>query len=249
MATIDLNADVGESFGHYTIGDDARLIPLITSANIACGLHAGDYRTVDEAVELCIKYKVKIGAHIGFADLAGFGRRVLPIDNLELKSLVTYQIGVMLGFCRSKGVKLNHVKLHGALYNIVAESPSLSQTLVETIRSVDEEIIWYGLAGSSNEIVAKELNHPFYAEVFSDRAYRTDGSLVPRTNPNAMIEDLDEANLRMVSLIKNGSIKTITGELIHLHADTICIHGDKADASLHAQSLRLALEAAGIQIA
>lgn len=249
MATIDLNADVGESFGHYKIGDDSQLIPLITSANIACGLHAGDYRIIEKTVDLCIKHSVKIGAHIGFADVAGFGRRMLPIDNDELKSLVTYQIGVMLGFCLSKGVRLNHVKLHGALYNIVAESHSLSQTLVETIRSIDEEIIWYGLAGSSNETVAKEMKHPFYSEVFSDRAYRSDGSLVPRTNPNAMIEDLNEANLRMISLIKNGSLKTFTGEVIHLHADTICIHGDKVDASLHALSLRRALEAAGIQIA
>lgn len=249
MATIDLNADVGESFGHYKIGDDAHLIPLITSANIACGLHAGDYRIIEETVDLCIKHSVKIGAHIGFADLAGFGRRMLPIDNRELKSLVTYQIGVMLGFCHSKGARLNHVKLHGALYNLVAESPSLSQTLVETIRSIDKKIILYGLAGSSNETVANDMKHPFYAEVFSDRAYRSDGSLVPRTSSNAMIEDLNEANLRMVSLIKNGYLKAITGEVVNLRADTICIHGDKPDASFHAMSLRQALESAGIQIA
>jgi len=249
MVIVDLNADVGESYGHYTIGDDENLIPYLTSANIACGLHAGDPSTIAKAVLLCVDHGVKIGAHIGFSDIQGFGRRLLPIDSASLRELVIYQMGVMLGFCQAYGTKLNHVKLHGALYNKVAESYSLSKTLIETIRSIDSSVILYGLSGSSNELAARDLDHPFYAEVFSDRAYRIDGSLVPRTENGAMIHSPEVASQKMVHLIKSGQMITLSGEAIDLRVDTICLHGDKPDVIEHVQILRTALENEGIVIA
>lgn len=248
MYRIDLNADVGESFGEFNVGEDDRLIPVITSANIACGLHAGDYRVMDKTVLLCKTHGVKIGAHIGYSDIFGFGRRILPITASELSQLAIYQLGALSGICKMHDVKINHVKLHGALYNVVANDFELSKALIETLIKFDSSIKLYGLSGSENEKAAKLYNHPFYAEVFSDRAYQSNGQLVSRLNSNALITDEKIINHRMINLIKSGKIESDNGEMITLKADTICIHGDKIGAANSAISLKSALIEAGIKI-
>ncbi|GAB6106219.1 LamB/YcsF family protein [Fusibacter bizertensis] len=248
MYKIDLNADVGESFGEFKVGEDDRLIPIITSANIACGLHAGDYRIMDQTVALCKKYDVKIGAHIGFNDIFGFGRRQLPVGALELKQLVSYQLGALYGVCKLHGVEINHVKLHGALYNTVANDLELSSVLIRTIKQFNDAIKLYGLSGSENERASKLLDHPFYAEVFSDRAYQSNGQLVSRSKSNAMITNTELIANRMINLVKTGKITAEDGETITLKADTICIHGDQPDAADKALKLKNALITAGVVI-
>lgn len=248
MFKVDLNADVGESYGDFIVGEDDRLIPIITSANIACGLHAGDYKIMDHTVKLCKKYGVKIGAHIGFNDIFGFGRRSFPIDSNELEMLISYQLGALMGVCKINDAKINHVKLHGALYNIVANDLNLSRTLILTVRRFDASIKIYSLSRSETEKAAFLLDHPFYAEVFSDRAYQSDGQLVSRNKNNALINDAEIIVKRMIHLIKTGQISAENGDMITLKADTICIHGDRIGAAVKADKLKSALVESGIEV-
>jgi UPF0271 protein len=238
----DLNADIGEQFGVYHIGNDEALMPYITSANIACGFHAGDPDTMYNTVALCKKYNIHVGAHPGYDDLKGFGRRSIPISHDELYNLIVYQLGAMLGMCKALDVKLVHVKPHGALYNDLAKDYEASKVVVRAVMSIDSGLVMFGLPGSEMERACLDYGLCFYSEVFADRAYNDDGSLVDRKLPGALIESVSKAVERMVELKKSGRIKTINNNWIPLKADTICLHGDGENAILLAQSLSQALQ-------
>lgn len=248
MKWVDLNSDVGESFGAYKLGDDERLMPFISSANIACGFHAGDYMTINKTVKMCVKHGVLIGAHVGYDDLLGFGRREKDMTLDEIESLVTYQVGVMMGYCHLHGTFLNHVKLHGALYNQSAKNAALALKIVETIKKIDKQLVLYGMAQSAHEKMAKQENLPFCSEVFSDRNYQVDGSLVPRNQPNAMIDDPSLAIQRMVHLVKFGELEDVDLNKLTLKAETICIHGDTPNAWVYAKALKEAMGEQGIKV-
>ena len=248
MKWVDLNSDVGESYGVYRIGEDERLMPFISSANIACGFHAGDPMTIQKTVRLCVEHSVLIGAHVGYDDLLGFGRREQHLSLEEVESLVAYQVGVMMGFCQLNGTFLNHVKLHGALYNQSAKDPVLALKILESIKKIDKQLIFYGMPQSEHEKMAKQVGVPFCAEVFSDRNYQSDGSLVPRSSAQAIVEDSQKAIERMVHLVKNGEVEAISGQKLALRADTICIHGDTPGAWIYAKTLKEALLDQGIKV-
>ncbi|MBE0449211.1 MAG: LamB/YcsF family protein [Clostridia bacterium] len=242
LKNYDLNADIGERFGIYHIGNDEALMPYITSANIACGFHAGDPDTMYNTVALCKKYNIHVGAHPGYYDLKGFGRRSIPICHDELYNLIVYQLGAMLGMCKALDVKLVHVKPHGALYNDLAKDYDASKVVVRAVMSIDSSLVMFGLPGSETERACLDYGLCFYSEVFADRAYNDDGSLVDRKLPGALIESVSKATQRMVELKKSGRIKTINNNWIHLKADTICLHGDGDNAILLAQSLSQAFQ-------
>lgn len=248
MNQIDLNCDLGESFGHYTIGMDGEVIPDISSANVACGFHASDPVVMSETVNLAKKYGVGIGAHPGFPDLMGFGRRKMDVKPQEAKAYVQYQIGALSAFCRAAGVPLVHVKPHGALYNMAGKDYALAKAICEGILEVDGRLILLALSGSQMLKAAKDTGLRAASEVFADRAYEEDGSLVARTKPGAMITDEGEAIRRVVRMIKEGKVMSVTGKDIPIRADSVCVHGDNAKALEFVRKIRAALTAEGIRI-
>lgn len=248
MKKIDLNCDLGESFGAYTIGCDSKVIPLITSANVACGFHAGDPAIMSETVHLAAKNGTAVGAHPGFPDLQGFGRRKLDASPEEVKSYILYQIGALDGFCRVNGIKMQHVKPHGALYNMAAADEKLAAAICEAIKEFDPELILMGLSGSKMETAAADFGIPFASEVFADRGYRDDGSLVPRKEPGAVITDEELAVKRVVQMAKEGTVETVSGKTIKIKADSVCVHGDNAHALLFVERIKKALEENGIEV-
>jgi UPF0271 protein len=249
MPQVDINCDLGESFGAYTIGMDEKVIPLITSANVACGYHAGDAAVMKKTVALCKKYGVHIGAHPGLPDLQGFGRRAMKISPDEAKAYVQYQLGALQAFCRAAGVPLCHVKPHGALYNMAAKDEALAMAIAEGICEVDPALTLLALSGSKMLEAAKSLSLPCASEVFADRAYLPDGSLVPRGRPGAMILDEDEAVARVVKMVREGTVTALDGSEIPIRADSVCIHGDGLKALAFADKIRAALIAAGVSLA
>ncbi|AEF80268.1 5-oxoprolinase subunit PxpA [Leadbettera azotonutricia] len=246
MAKVDLNCDLGESFGAWKMGMDDKIIPLVSSANIACGFHAGDPLVMEKTVALAKQHGVAVGAHPGFPDLSGFGRRNLAMSAAEARACVQYQIGALEAFCKAAGVPLIHVKAHGALYNMAAKDISLARAIAEGIKAVNPGLIFLALAGSCMVAAAKEIGLPVAEEVFADRAYEEDCSLVSRTKPGAMISDEDEAVSRVVGMIKTGTVKAITGKEISVQADSICVHGDGEKALLFVEKLNRAFKAEGI---
>ena len=243
MKNIDINSDLGESFGAYTMGNDAEVLRYVTSANIACGFHASDPLTMQKAVRQAKEAGVKIGAHPGYPDLVGFGRRELKVSPAELKAMVIYQVGALQAVCKAEGTKLHHVKPHGAMYNMAAKDEKLADAIAEAVAAVDGSLVLVGLSGSCMKAAAEKHGLAFSAEVFADRAYEDDGSLVSRTKPGAMIEDEDLAIRRMLHLLETGTIESSNGKEIRLEADTICVHGDSPKAVLFAKKLREALDA------
>ncbi len=235
---IDLNCDLGESFGNYKIGMDEEVIKFISSANIACGFHASDPLVMEKTVALAKENGVKIGAHPGFPDLAGFGRRNMNVSPKELKAMVVYQIGALNAFCKANEIKMNHVKPHGAMYNMAAKDERLAFAIAEAVAQVDESLVLIGLSGSALLTAAKEVGIKCASEVFADRAYEDDGSLVPRTKIGAVITNAEEASDRAVQMIKFGMVKSISGKEIPISADTICIHGDTPQALHLARIMR-----------
>ena len=221
MYQIDLNSDLGESFGRYTIGNDDKIIPLITSANVACGYHASDPVVMMETIQRAKEAGIAVGAHPGLPDLMGFGRRSMAISNEEAKAYTLYQISAIGGMCKAAGVKLQHVKPHGALYNMAAKDYDLSKAICEAIYEYDKDC---GLKSAS--------------EVFADRAYEEDGTLVNRRKPGAMIEDEDEAINRVIHMINEGKVTSITGKDIDIKADSVCVHGDGEKALLFVEKIR-----------
>ena len=237
MYQIDLNSALGESFGRYTIGNDDKIIPLITSANVACGYHASDPVVMMETIQRVKEAGIAVGAHPGLPDLMGFGRRSMAISNEEAKAYTLYQISALGGMCKAAGVKLQHVKPHGALYNMAAKDYDLSK-----------DLIVMGLSGSEMIKAAHDCGLKAASEVFADRAYEEDGTLVNRRKPGAMIEDEDEAIKRVIRMVKEGKVTSITGKDIDIKADSICVHGDGEKALLFVEKIRKALAEEEIEI-
>lgn len=248
MFSIDLNCDLGESFGAYKIGMDEQVVPNITSANIACGFHAGDPMVMNRTVALCKKYSVGVGAHPGFADLQGFGRRNMDISPEDAKNIVIYQVGALQGFCRANGVEFKHVKPHGALYNMAGRDICLARAICEGIRQVDEGLKILALSGSCMVDAAKDMGITAVSEVFADRAYMPDGSLVPRNHEGAMITDEEEAIARVIRMAKEGCVRAIDGSDIEIIADSVCVHGDGEKALNFVSRIHRSLEEAGVQV-
>lgn len=249
MLKIDLNCDLGESFGAYRLGLDDQVIPHVSSANVACGYHAGDPLVMDKTCALVAAAGARIGAHPGFPDLLGFGRRNLACSPQEAYAYVLYQLGALDGFCRAHGLKMQHVKPHGALYNMAGKDYNLAKGICQAVSDFDSGLILLGLSGSELLRAAGDLGLRCASEVFADRAYEEDGSLVARTKPGAMIEDEGEAIARVVRMVKEQRVRAITGRDIEIKADSVCVHGDGPQALAFVQKIRAALEAEGVRIA
>ena len=248
MKKVDLNCDLGESFGNYTCGMDASVIPHISSANVACGFHAGDPLVMQKTVALAAKYGTAVGAHPGFPDLVGFGRRNMAVSPAELKAMVIYQVGALKAFCRSQGVTLQHVKPHGAMYNMAAKDRKLADAICEAIAEVDSNLILLGLSGSEMLKAAEAKGLRCASEVFADRAYEPDGSLTPRALEGSVITDEEEAIKRVLQMVKSGTVVARNGQVIPIRADSICLHGDGVKAVEFARRIRQALTDSGVEI-
>lgn len=246
---IDLNADLGESFGAYAIGMDAQVIPCISSANLACGWHAGDPNVMEQSVELAKKSDVAVGAHPGFPDLLGFGRRNMKVSPDEARCYIKYQVGALLAFVRAAGLTLQHVKPHGALYNMACKDEALALAICTGIAQVDRDLIVLAPVGSCLLQAAERLGLRTAGEVFADRAYQDDGTLVPRSSPGAVIHDREKAVQRVIEMIEHGTVDSINGRKIPIAAQSVCVHGDHPDALKLARQLRSTLQEHGIRIA
>lgn len=249
MFKVDLNCDLGESFGCYKLGLDEQVIPFISSANVACGYHASDPIVMDKTVKLAKQAGVHIGAHPGFPDLMGFGRRNMVVSPAEAKAYVQYQIGALAALCKANGTKLSHVKPHGALYNMAGKDIKLAAAICEGICEIDDSLILLALSGSEMINAAKAVGLKAAKEVFADRAYESDGSLVARTKEGSMITDEDEAISRVVRMVTQGKVRCITGEDIPIEANSVCVHGDGAKALEFVRKIRDALNNNGVEIA
>ena len=245
---IDINCDMGESFGAYEIGADDEVLPHITSANIACGFHGGDPRVMRTTVANALEHGVAIGAHPGLPDLVGFGRRAMQVSPQEVYDLIIYQVGALLGFVRAAGAELRHVKPHGALYNMAVAQPALADAIARAVHDVDPRLILFGLAGSTMLKSAERADITSASEAFADRNYLHDGSLVPRSRPDALVRDVDEGVRRAIRMVREGVVADVDGEDIPIRADTICIHGDGQNAAQLAKALRAGLTAAGVTV-
>ncbi len=245
-ARIDFNCDMGESFGSYKLGQDEEVIKYITSANVACGFHAGDPQWMRHTVKLAEEHGVGIGAHPSFPDLQGFGRRNMVVTSAEAKDDVTYQIGALKAFTRDH--KLQHVKPHGAMYNMAVEGGDLAKAINEAVLEIDPEMILIVLAGSSWASVAREMGLRVATEAFADRALNPDGTLVSRSKPGSVIHDLDEVVERSLKMVTEGKATAITGEEVEVQADTLCLHGDTPGAVEMARAVRNGLRDAGVEI-
>jgi len=248
---IDLNSDVGESFGVYKIGLDEEVIPLISSANIACGFHAGDPATMRRTIALAKKHGVALGAHPGFPDLLGFGRRSLDATMEEIRDYITYQVGALQAFASLQGLKLQHLKAHGALYNMAVRDMRIWESMAEVIAGIDKDLILVVLAGPKREEL-QEMGRRYGIriafEFFADRAYNRDGSLVSRREPGAVIEDHELVAERVLKMVTNGRVQAKDGAEIEIIADTICVHGDNPAAVKLAGRIREVLLASGIEV-
>lgn len=248
MPQIDLNCDMGESFGTYQKGADADVLAYVTSANIACGFHAGDPSTMRKTVRLALEHSVAIGAHPGYPDLVGFGRRAMDASPQEVYDMVVYQIGALAAFVQSEGGRLHHVKPHGALYNVAAREPSIATAIAEAVYKVDGSLILYGLSGSALVDAGRAIGLQTANEVFADRTYQEDGLLTPRSVPGALIETEEEAVAQVLRMVQDGRVRSQQGTDVVIAADTVCIHGDGPHALRFAKRLRLALDNAGVAV-
>ncbi|SFD90552.1 UPF0271 protein [Lentibacillus persicus] len=245
---IDLNSDIGESFGLYTMGLDEDVLKVITSANVACGYHAGDHNTMYETVQTAKANGVGIGAHPGLPDLQGFGRRQIAVSPKDVYRFVAYQIGALNGFCRVHNVEMSHVKAHGALYHMAVNDPAIAAAVAQAVKDVDPKLILFGLSGS--ELLRAGKNHGLStaSEVFADRTYQPDGTLTPRSEQQAMISDSDEAVKQVLQMIQEKVVTAVDGSTVAIEADTVCVHGDHPRALKFVQHLRSRLNEEGIVI-
>ena len=249
MTTVDLNADMGESFGPWKMGDDAALLRVVTSANIACGGHAGDADVMAATMRMAHENGVGIGAHPGFMDLAGFGRNRLSVPRGTLQNQIRYQVAASVGMARSVGTQVRHLKLHGALANMASEDEELARDLYEAALSVAPDLIVMVLAATAQERAVRSLGCKWAGEIFADRAYNDDATLVDRSKPGAVIHDAETAAARMVEMVKAGAIITESGKHIPSRIDTICLHGDTAEAVQIATAVRKGLQDGGVTLA
>jgi UPF0271 protein len=247
MKRIDLNCDMGESYGAWKMGADAQVMPYISSANIACGFHGGDPATIRKTVRLALEHGVAIGAHPSLPDLMGFGRRVMRISPQDMYDLVVYQAGAVEAFARTAGSRLHHIKCHGALYNMAANDEALSEAMVRAAK--DLGVMLYVLSNSRNHSIAKDMGVSVCAEVFADRGYTDAGELAPRDKPGGMIEDAAKAVRQALAMVEEGYVTSLSGKRVPVAADTICLHGDQPGAVTFAVALRQAFAERGIAVA
>jgi 5-oxoprolinase (ATP-hydrolysing) subunit A len=248
MLRIDLNSDLGESFGPWPMGQDADLMRSITSANVACGFHAGDPGAMRRTVDLAARHGVAIGAHPGFPDLVGFGRREMQASPEEVEDLVLYQLAALAGFASARGVRLQHVKAHGALYNMAARDRSLANAIARAVRTFDPSLILFGLPASALLQAGTAAGLRVAAEAFADRAYEPDGSLASRRKPGSVIHDAEDVVRRAVRMARNHEVVAIDGSTVTFTPDTLCLHGDTPGAADLARQIRAALEGAGVTV-
>ena len=248
IASVDLNADMGESYGPWPMGSDADLLGIVSSANIACGFHAGDADVMARTMEIAVKNGVGIGAHPGFLDIQGFGRRRMHVPHATLGNWVRYQFGAAQAMAKAAGGRIRHIKLHGALANMCSEDAVMARACYEAALSVDPDIIIMVLAATEMENAVKELGCAYAAEIFADRAYNDDATLVDRSLPGAVIHDAGHAAERIVGMVNAGAIIAESGKHIESRIDTICVHGDNAEAVALARAVRDALVSAGIEV-
>jgi UPF0271 protein len=245
---IDLNSDLGEGFGAWSIAPDDELMPLISSANIACGFHAGDPRIMEHTVRQASRNGVGVGAHPGYLDLVGFGRRTVTATPDEVRTDVLYQIGALAGLCRAAKVELQHVKAHGALYNLAVNDPATAESIALAVKQFDPQLLFFVLPESELEAAGASAGLRLVREAFADRGYLPDGLLVPRSRPDAIITDHQEVTQRMIRLVRDGVVTTVEGGDIRLTADTICLHSDTPSALEIAGALRTAFHREGIAV-
>ena len=248
MYKVDLNSDLGESFGRYTLGMDADILQLVSSANVACGYHASDPLVMNKTIAMAKETGVRVGAHPGFPDLMGFGRRNMDVSPAEAKAYTLYQLGALDAFCKAHGVKMQHVKPHGAMYNMAGKDYALSKAICEAIYEYDRDLIVMALSGGELVHAAEDMGLKVAREVFADRAYEEDGSLVNRRKEGAMITDENEAIARVVRMIKEQKVTAVTGKDIPIKADSVCVHGDGVKALAFVKKIRETLTAEGIEI-
>ncbi|QHI99477.1 5-oxoprolinase subunit PxpA [Xylophilus rhododendri] len=247
MASIDINCDMGESFGAWNMGNDLEILGHVTSANIACGFHAGDPDVMFKTVQAAIASNVAIGAHPGLPDLQGFGRRAMAMTSAEVYNLTLYQIGALQAFAQSQGSQLHHVKSHGALYNMTVKDASLARAFAQAVYDYDPGLLVY-VANANMTEAAQNLGLPVAFEVYADRSYQDDGTLTPRNLPHAMIEDVEQAVTQVKRMVCDGVVRSLSGKDVPIVADTLCIHGDQPGAVLFARTIRDALQAEGIEV-
>jgi len=245
---VDLNCDLGESFGIFKVGADSEILRLVSSANIACGLHAGDFQVMHETVKKALSNHVSMGAHPGLPDLQGFGRRWISYTPQEIYDLVLYQIGALDAFVRAEGGQLAHVKPHGALYNKAAVDRPIADAIAQAVRDFDPNLRLFSLSGSVLIRAGQDVGLRTVSEVFADRNYLADGTLVPRSHPQAMVHSLEEMAQRLIRMIKEKTVVSLDGQIVPIDAETVCLHGDEPEALAHAQKLRKTLEEYGIMI-
>jgi len=245
---IDLNCDLGESFGAYTMGNDEVMLGLITSANVACGMHGGDPHVMAQTFATAQANGVALGAHPGFPDLWGFGRRLMPFSTEEIERLVAYQVGAAMGMAALTGGRITHVKTHGALGNLASANADVARAIARAVRAVDPSLWLIAIAGTQSQIEGQKAGLSVASEIYADRTYNPDGTLTDRRKPNAMVHDPQEAASRVVDMIQHGSIIATDGSRLPVRMDTICIHGDGPSAVETAQAVRTALTAAGIEL-
>ncbi len=248
LKSIDLNCDLGESFGAYTIGQDEAVLEYVTSANIACGFHAGDHNVMAKTVKLAKEKNVAIGAHPGLPDLIGFGRREMKVSPEDVYHFVIYQLGALQAFCTVHNVDMQHVKPHGALYNMAVKDRQIAAAIAKAVKAIDPQLILFGLANSKLIEAGHELGLTTASEVFADRTYQQDGTLTPRSEHNALIHDDNVAVNQIIGIVQEKTVTAITGENIHLHADTVCVHGDGPQALMFVKKLYKTLTDKGFSI-
>ena len=239
---------MGESFGAWRMGRDAELMDYVSSINIACGFHAGDPTIIAETIKTALKKGVSVGAHPSYPDLQGFGRREMALSPEEVFDIVLYQIAAVKGICEAYGIKLHHVKPHGALYNRAAKDPALAKAIVKAVKTLDKNLVFYGLAGSHLISEAEKIGLKTASEVFADRTYQPDGTLTPRTEPGALIENAERAVAQVLEMVKDQTVTAVGGEKISIKADTVCIHGDTPQAPEFARTIRERLIKNGIEV-
>ena len=249
MKRIDLNCDMGESYGAWRMGADAEIMPLISSANIACGFHGGDPATIRKTVRLAVDHGVAVGAHPSLPDLQDFGRRVMKISQQDMYDLIVYQAGAVEAFARAAGARLHHVKCHGALYNMAANDEALSDAMARAVGDLGSKVMLYALSNSLMMKIAKNKKVPVLGEVFADRGYSDDGTLAPRDRPGGMIEDELQSVKQALGMVEGGFVVSLSGKRVPVAADTLCLHGDQPGAVAFAKAIRKAFTEREIEIA
>lgn len=249
MKIVDMNSDLGESFGNYKLGMDDKILEIVTSANIACGFHAGDPSVMQKTVALAVKNGAALGAHPGYPDLVGFGRRKMDIAPSDVYNMVVYQVGALAAFAKAAGTRLQHVKPHGAMYNMAAKDAKLAEAIAQAVYDVDKDLILYAQGGTESIKAAEKIGLRTASEVFADRSYQDDGTLTPRSQPGAMITDEEKSIAQVLSMVLEGKVTALSGKVIPVKADSICLHGDGPKALVFANKIRSVLLENGVKVA